>query len=51
VTEDLSGRLLRLPLYYEVSEFEQRTVVDHVINFLRARQSRPVLVGSARAGS
>jgi len=30
VTEELSGRLVRLPFYYEIEEEEQRTVADHV---------------------
>ena len=43
VTEDLSGRLLRLPFYYEIGESEQSRVVDGVTNFLRVSAS-----GSAR---
>lgn len=35
VTEDLSARLLRLPFYYEISEDEQRRVVDQIQTFLR----------------
>jgi dTDP-4-amino-4,6-dideoxygalactose transaminase len=34
VTEDVSGRLLRLPLFYELKEEEQRRVVDQVKAFL-----------------
>src|SRR5262249_49217673 len=34
VTEDVSGRLLRLPFYYEITEEEQAEVVRHVADFL-----------------
>jgi dTDP-4-amino-4,6-dideoxygalactose transaminase len=37
VTNDFSSRLLRLPLYYEILEDEQREVVGHVTDFLRSR--------------
>jgi dTDP-4-amino-4,6-dideoxygalactose transaminase len=36
VTEDLSGRLLRLPFYYEISEAEQLRVVEGITAFLRS---------------
>ena len=36
VTEDLSGRLLRLPLYYEITELEQERVVAQIRAFLEA---------------
>jgi len=36
VTEDLSGRLLRLPLYYEISEGDQESVVQAITSFLRS---------------
>jgi dTDP-4-amino-4,6-dideoxygalactose transaminase len=35
VTEELSGRLLRLPLYYEITEQEQLRVVNEVAAFCR----------------
>ncbi len=35
VTEDLSGRLLRLPFYYELTEGEQERVVQGVTEFVR----------------
>src|SRR5262249_8099808 len=35
VTEELSGRLLRLPLYYDITEDEQRQVVAQVSTFTR----------------
>ena len=41
VTEDLSRRLLRLPLYHEITETDQATVVRHVAAYLR--RARPVL--------
>ena len=33
VTESLSTRLLRLPLYYEITEVEQNEVVDNITDF------------------
>ena len=36
VTEDLSGRLLRLPFYYEITEAEQARVVREVETAVRA---------------
>lgn len=36
VTEDLSGRLLRLPFYYEITEEEQDYVVSMVQEFFRS---------------
>jgi dTDP-4-amino-4,6-dideoxygalactose transaminase len=35
VTEDCSGRLLRLPLYHEISEAEQADVVREITTYLR----------------
>jgi dTDP-4-amino-4,6-dideoxygalactose transaminase len=35
VTDDVSGRLLRLPFYHEITPEEQGRVVDHVTGFLR----------------
>jgi dTDP-4-amino-4,6-dideoxygalactose transaminase len=35
LTEDLSGRLLRLPFYYEITEEEQAAVATAVTSFLR----------------
>jgi dTDP-4-amino-4,6-dideoxygalactose transaminase len=35
VTEDVSSRLLRLPLYYTMSEFDQQRVVSSITGFLR----------------
>ncbi len=34
VTEDLSGRLLRLPFYYEITQAEQMSVIDGLSAFL-----------------
>jgi dTDP-4-amino-4,6-dideoxygalactose transaminase len=34
VTEDLSGRLLRLPFFYEIEEEEQASVVRHIRDYL-----------------
>jgi dTDP-4-amino-4,6-dideoxygalactose transaminase len=37
VTESASGRLLRLPLYHDLTEADQRRVADEVTSFLLAR--------------
>lgn len=42
VTEDLSERLLRLPLYYEITEVEQRRVVECVTSFLTGGRTTSV---------
>lgn len=45
--EDISGRLLRLPFFYEITEEEQRSVADHLIDYCRSEspgQRRPKLV-------
>jgi dTDP-4-amino-4,6-dideoxygalactose transaminase len=34
VTEDLSGRLVRLPFYFDISESEQSDVVSHITRFV-----------------
>jgi dTDP-4-amino-4,6-dideoxygalactose transaminase len=34
ITEELSGRLLRLPFYCDVTEEEQLRVVQHITNFI-----------------
>jgi dTDP-4-amino-4,6-dideoxygalactose transaminase len=34
VTDDVSGRLLRLPLYHELTDEHLQRVVDHVVSFL-----------------
>lgn len=33
VTESLSGRLLRLPFYYEMTRDQQQTIVDAIFRF------------------
>ena len=42
VTEDLSGRLLRLPFYYDISEREQLRVVDEMKTFFFERGRKSV---------
>lgn len=37
VTEDLADRLLRLPLYFEITEEQQQRVVEEIGSFLRTR--------------
>jgi dTDP-4-amino-4,6-dideoxygalactose transaminase len=39
VTEDLSARLLRLPLYHEITEAEQADVVREVTTYLRSHHA------------
>jgi dTDP-4-amino-4,6-dideoxygalactose transaminase len=40
VTEDISGRLLRLPFYYEMTEREQDEVVGRAADFLKRHGAR-----------
>lgn len=40
VTEDLSGRLLRLPMYHDIAEEEQKRVVDRIEAYFRANPAR-----------
>jgi dTDP-4-amino-4,6-dideoxygalactose transaminase len=49
VTEDVSGRLLRLPLFHELTEAEQERVVAEVTDFLEARAARAVACKGALA--
>ena len=46
ITEDLSGRLLRLPTFAEITELEQDRVADLVTAFLRARPAHHAMSGS-----
>ena len=41
ITEETSGRLLRLPLYYEIRREEQDRVIETVTSFLTASRSKP----------
>ncbi len=47
VTEDLSGRLLRLPFFHEITEFEQSLVVREVSAALRSSAFRRPLAAVA----
>lgn len=38
VTEECSGRLLRLPFFYELEEAQQDRITSHISSFLRANQ-------------
>jgi dTDP-4-amino-4,6-dideoxygalactose transaminase len=49
VTEELSGRLLRLPLYYDITEDEQRQVVTQIYAFSRKSRDRREVVRLAPA--
>ncbi len=40
ITEDVSGRLLRLPLYYEISEAEQSSVIANVNDYLHSIRTK-----------
>lgn len=40
ITEDISGRLLRLPVYYDMSRHEQEEVVDRIEEFFRRGRGR-----------
>ena len=46
VTEDLSGRLLRLPLFHDITEADQARVVDEVSRYLRGA-GRPTQVAKS----
>jgi dTDP-4-amino-4,6-dideoxygalactose transaminase len=48
ITEDLSGRLLRLPFFYDLSEDEQDRVLEGISGFLRRPARRLVAAGSRR---
>jgi dTDP-4-amino-4,6-dideoxygalactose transaminase len=50
VTDDLSGRLLRLPFYYEISEEEQQRVAEKISTFLSRERTRyrSVVAGEAK---
>jgi len=48
VTEDLSGRLLRLPMFYDITEEEQSRVVAEVRGFLEGVSARRTTVASQR---
>ena len=51
VTEDLSGRLLRLPLFYEITPEEQQRVVAAIVSYLetRARGSSSPATGRSKS--
>jgi dTDP-4-amino-4,6-dideoxygalactose transaminase len=53
VTEEMSGRLLRLPLFYDITEEEQERVVGHVQEFLKKgpAKARPIPTGLHVNGS
>ncbi len=53
VTEEMSGRLLRLPLFYDITEEEQERVVGHVQEFLKRgpAKGRPIPAGIQVNGS
>jgi dTDP-4-amino-4,6-dideoxygalactose transaminase len=47
ITEELSGRLLRLPLYPDLKEEEQDTVVDSIESFFSGRNARKLFTAPA----
>jgi dTDP-4-amino-4,6-dideoxygalactose transaminase len=49
VTEELSGRLLRLPLFYDITKDEQRQVVSQVSAYCRKAGARHVVAEPAPA--
>lgn len=55
ITEDLSGRLVRLPLFYEITEKQQLRVIEAIRQFCESvvvgRKGRPVYVTSRRAAA
>jgi dTDP-4-amino-4,6-dideoxygalactose transaminase len=50
ITEDLSSRLLRLPVYFDISEAEQNSVVTAITGFWRDRACDMMRNGSRNAG-
>jgi dTDP-4-amino-4,6-dideoxygalactose transaminase len=50
VTEDVSGRLLRLPVFYEITPGEQERVVDAIVAYFQsgAVSKKPPFSGSGR---
>ena len=51
VTEDISGRLLRLPMYYDITQEEQASVVEKITSYLTDAPSAVVPAGLVVAGS
>jgi dTDP-4-amino-4,6-dideoxygalactose transaminase len=49
VTEDVSGRLLRLPLFYDITEAEQQSVVAAVRGYLQSLTSYSTSVPNERS--
>ncbi len=51
VTENLSGRLVRLPFYFELTEKEQEFVIELTVEFVRRNASRyvPAAMGTEPA--
>jgi dTDP-4-amino-4,6-dideoxygalactose transaminase len=46
VTEEMSGRLMRLPLYYEITAEEQSRVVQQIAAFLEPRRAPAAVTAS-----
>jgi dTDP-4-amino-4,6-dideoxygalactose transaminase len=46
VTEELSGRLLRLPLYYDITDDDLRRVVSEIESYLRAARPQLRMAGA-----
>jgi dTDP-4-amino-4,6-dideoxygalactose transaminase len=51
VTEELSGRLLRLPMYYDITEEEQSQVVNQIRWFLEGASPRSKIVVEPALGA
>jgi dTDP-4-amino-4,6-dideoxygalactose transaminase len=49
VTEDLSGRLLRLPFYHDITEREQQRVVDGIEKYCRVMNVESVFAAAAKS--
>src|SRR5262249_52557504 len=46
VTEDVSGRLVRLPFFNDITEQDQARVVDALFDFYRTRSTHPTVAFS-----
>jgi dTDP-4-amino-4,6-dideoxygalactose transaminase len=53
VTEELSGRLLRLPFFYDLNEAEQLRVIGEIETYLGSRRTefRPLIGELVRLGA
>jgi len=52
VTEELSGRLPRLPIYYEITTEEQKRVVEAIAEYLESKAAKSkITLGSPESSA